>query len=298
MRFRAEGAESKKKLGVRLGFEKKKTKVTTKATMGGRSRSRALDEEFNTVMFDLQRDYVCLSRQLQIRVEKWATKISSEHAPQVELKMNRNHWALLLLQMVQKNTLDYSPFNTAPKETGPLPRLPSYFVPKIEAHRKSQRAERIKGLQQSKGARRVPANDSFFSVYKSPAPTRQQPAQSSRAHRKSQARTILGKSMLGATPMSNHSLNQWEKVFSSVGLQESIASHHSPLKNSQRISHSYQARNTPLADELAELGDISAHDAPFGDFSRLALDADDLNKSPDAIVRELQNKRSKVPSNE
>lgn len=85
-----------------------------------------LDAEFMRRLTDIQRKYSRLSKQLQIRVEKWCQALSEECTNDTWRK-NRNAYADLLAVQVSGGELG-EPFDKSPPAGGPLEKLAPHLV--------------------------------------------------------------------------------------------------------------------------------------------------------------------------
>jgi hypothetical protein len=93
------------------------------------SSSRAsseLDHHAVYLLLELERAAAALPRQMQVRVERWAVRLSGLSAATLSLQRDRDDYLRLLLDQTQRRQLSV-PFDRSPPD-GPLPRLPAYLV--------------------------------------------------------------------------------------------------------------------------------------------------------------------------
>lgn len=79
-----------------------------------------LDEQFVSIMKEVERYYEGMSKHDKVKIELWTKKLCTATA-NLLWKQNRNVYSMLLLDMVLNNNLE-EPFNKIPSD-GPLPIL-------------------------------------------------------------------------------------------------------------------------------------------------------------------------------
>ncbi|GKT19395.1 hypothetical protein ADUPG1_011494 [Aduncisulcus paluster] len=92
-----------------------------------------LDELFNDILFEIERNYVILTTRQRIFVEKWVEKLS-EPQPLISWKRNRNLYGKLLLFFVKNKNLQ-EPFNKLPRD-GDLGRPPAHLMIYVDSKNK------------------------------------------------------------------------------------------------------------------------------------------------------------------
>ena len=90
------------------------------------SLSREMDEEAIHLFLQIEAACVHLTRELQIRVEKWVLKLSALLTTTLSIQRDRELYLRLLLDQVQKRNLAF-PFDRAPDDKVALARLPLYM---------------------------------------------------------------------------------------------------------------------------------------------------------------------------
>lgn len=100
----------------------------------------ALDAEFMSRLTKIQRQYVRLNKQLQVRVEKWCQALSEECTNDT-WRRNRNAYADLLAVFVSSGELE-EPFDRFPPTDGPLEKLPPHLVLRAQRTRGAPGGER------------------------------------------------------------------------------------------------------------------------------------------------------------